>query len=85
MCFYSAGAAITPEAESLHPQPSTCAYTTVGTLGKICLTQLTLLEITTEKGQHCCYFGSCKAGDKVTLLVELRLENYVTQKCAIFL
>ena len=82
MCFYSAGAAVTTEVESLHPQPSTCASTTFGTLGKICLTQSTQLEIITEQGQHCCYFGSRKAGDKVTLLgVELRL---VMQKCGLY-
>ena len=65
MRLYSAGAAFTPEAESSHPQPSTCTSTTVGSLGKICPTQL---EITTEKGEHCSYCGSCKTGGKSTLL-----------------
>ena len=74
MHLYSAGAAVTPEAESLHPQPSACASTTVGSLGKICSTQLTQLEIATEKREHCCYWGQ----GYIIGGVELRL---VMQKC----
>ena len=52
MYFHSAGAALTPEAESLHPHPtSTVASTAVDTPGKLvtCIypSQLTELKVRT--------------------------------------